>query len=49
MSADHRCFNTFMSQQFLDGANVIAVFEQVGGKTVAQGVATHSCLNACGT
>jgi len=44
MSADHRCSNTFMSQQFLDGANVIAIFEQVSGKTVAQGVATHSCF-----
>jgi len=48
MSIDHRRFNTFMTQQFLDGADVIAVFGQVSGKTVAQGVATHSCLNACG-
>jgi len=48
MNVDHRRFNTFMTQQFLDGANAIAVFEQVSGETVAQGVATHSCLNACG-
>jgi len=32
----------------LDGADVIAVFEQASGKTVAQDVATHSYLNACG-
>ena len=48
MGVDHRRFPTFMTQQFLDGADVIAVFEQVSGKTVAQGAATHSCLNACG-
>jgi len=49
MSVDRRRFNTFMTQQFLDGADVIAVFEQVSGKTMAQGVATHLFLNACGT
>jgi hypothetical protein len=48
MSVYHRRFNTFMTQQFLNGADVIAVFEQVSGKTVAAGVATHSYLNACG-
>jgi hypothetical protein len=37
-----------MTQQFLDSTNVIAIFEQVGGETVAAGVATHSFLNACG-
>jgi hypothetical protein len=47
MNVDHRRFNTFMTQQFLDGTNFIAIFEQVSGKTVAQGVATHSWLNAC--
>ena len=31
-----------MPEQFLDGADVIAGFEQVGGKTVAEGVATGS-------
>ena len=49
MSVDHRRSNTFMTQQFLDSADVIAVFGQVSGKTVVQGVATHSCLNACGS
>jgi len=36
-----------MTQQVLNGTNVIAIFEQVGGETVAAGVATHSFLNAC--
>jgi len=49
MSVEHRRFNTFMTQQVLDGADVIDIFEQVSGQTVAQGVATHSFLNACGT
>ena len=31
-----------MSEQFLNGADVIACFEKVGGKTVAEGVATGS-------
>jgi len=48
MIADHCRFDISMTQQFLDGADVIAVFEQVSGKTVTQGVATHSFLNACG-
>jgi len=48
MGGNHHRFHTFMTQQFLDGADVIAVFEQVSGETVAAGVATHSCLNACG-
>jgi len=48
MSVDCRRFHTFMTQQVLDGADVIAVFEQASGKTVAQDVATHSYLNACG-
>jgi hypothetical protein len=41
-------FDISMTQQFLDGTNVIAVFEQVSGKTMAQGVVIGSCLNACG-
>jgi len=49
LGIDHRRFNTFMTQQFLDGADVIAIFGQVSGKTVAQGVATYSFLNAYGT
>jgi len=48
MNVDHRRFNTFMTQQFLDGANAIAVFERVSDETVVRGVATHSLLNAYG-
>jgi len=36
-----------MTQLVLDGADVIVIFEQVSGKTVTQGVAIHSFLNAC--
>jgi len=48
MGVDHGDFDISMTQQFLNGADTIAVFEQVSGKTVAQSVATHSFLNACG-
>ena len=35
---NHRCFDILMTQQFLDGADVVSVFEQVCGKAVAEGV-----------
>jgi hypothetical protein len=30
------CFDVFVAEQLLDGANVVAVFEQVGGEGVAE-------------
>jgi hypothetical protein len=36
----------FVAQQFLDGANVVATFEQVGGEAVTKGVATGVFVNA---
>ena len=29
---DHRRFEILVTQEFLHGANVVAIFEQVGGK-----------------
>jgi hypothetical protein len=40
MSIDHGGFDIFVAEEFLDGADVIAVLEQVGGEGVAEGVAT---------
>jgi len=48
MGVDYGSFDISMTQKLLDGADIIAIFEQVSGKTVAQGVATHPFLNACG-
>jgi len=41
MGIDHRGFDVFVAQKFLDGADVIAVLEQVGGEAVAKGVRPH--------
>ena len=29
MRVDHGCFDVFVAEEFLDGANVIAVFEEI--------------------
>lgn len=39
MGVDHCRFEIDMPEQFLDGADIFAGFEEVGGKAVAQGVA----------
>ena len=36
-----------MAEEFLDGADVVAIFEQVGGEGVAEGVATDGLIDAC--
>jgi len=49
MGIDHRHLHTAVSQQFLHGADVIAVLQQVGGKTVAVGMTTCMFGNAGST
>ena len=36
MSVDHGCGNVGVAHELLDRANVVAVFQQVGGKRVPQ-------------
>lgn len=38
MSIDHGGFDVFVPEEFLDGADVVAVLEEVGGEGVAEGV-----------
>jgi len=38
VGVDHCGFDVLVSEQGLDGANVVAVFEHVGGEAVAQRV-----------
>lgn len=38
MGVDHCRFEIDMPEQFLDGADIFAGFEEVGGKAVAEGV-----------
>jgi hypothetical protein len=42
VGVDHGGFDVFVSEQFLDGADVVTVLEQVGGEGVAEGVATDA-------
>lgn len=46
LSIDHGRAHIFVPQQFLHGAEVIAVFEQRSGKGMAQGMTTHGFDNA---
>jgi hypothetical protein len=49
VGVDHGGFDIFVAEEFLDGADVVAVLEQVGGKGVAESVATDALLDTCGT
>ncbi len=39
MGVDHGGLDIFVAEEFLDGADVIVVFEQVGGEGMAEGMA----------
>jgi hypothetical protein len=39
VSVDHGCFDILVTQQLLHGANIVAVFKQVGGKAVPKRMA----------
>ena len=38
MGVDHRRFDVLVAEQLLDGPNVVAIFEKVGGEAVAEGM-----------
>jgi hypothetical protein len=46
VSADHRGADTFVAEEFLDGASVVSILEKVGGKAVAERMATGRLLKA---
>ncbi len=45
VGVDHRRADVLMAEQFLDGADIVAVFEEVGGERVAEGMAGDPFLN----
>jgi hypothetical protein len=45
MGIDHRGFDILVAEEFLDGMDVVAVLEQVGGEGVAKGVATDTFVD----
>ena len=42
MGVDHGGFDVFMTEEFLDGADVVAVLEKVGFEGMAEGVAADA-------
>ena len=46
MGVNHGGLDIFMAQQLLHGANVVAIFEQVGGKAMAKRMAPNPLSNA---
>ena len=46
MGVDHDCFYIFVPKQLLHGADVIAGFQQVGGKRVAEGMRGNAFVYA---
>jgi hypothetical protein len=47
MGIDHRRVDILMPQEFLDSANIVARFEQMGGKPLAKGVAARRLGDPC--
>jgi hypothetical protein len=46
MRIDHGRAHVLVDQQFLDGADIISVLQQVGGKAVPEGMAADRLVNA---
>jgi len=38
VGVDHGGFNVFVTKQFLDGADIVAIFQEVGGEGVSENV-----------
>ena len=45
MGVNHGGLDIFVAQQLLHGANVVAIFKQVGGKAVSERMARYTPLN----
>ena len=39
MRIDHGCADVLMSEEFLDGTDIVSLFEEVGSERVAEGMA----------
>src|SRR5688500_16314834 len=48
VGVDHGGGDVFVAQEFLDGTDVVAVFEEVGGEAVAEGVGSYGARDAGG-
>lgn len=48
VGVDHGGFDVFVAEEFLDGADVVAALEEVGGEGVAEGVGCDAFVDSCG-
>ena len=46
MGINHRRFHVLVPEQFLHRADIVAVFQEVGGEAMAEGMATGRLVNA---
>ena len=46
MGIDHCGFDVFVAEEFLDGADVVAILQQVGGEGVAKGMGADALGDA---
>jgi len=49
MGVDHGGFDVFVAEEFLDGADVVIVLQEMGGEGVTEGVGGNALLQFCGT
>ena len=47
MGVDHGGFDVFVTEEFLDGADIVAALEEVGCEGMAEGVAADAFGNGC--
>ena len=47
MGVDHGRLNVFVAKQLLNGADIITIFKQVRGESVAEDVRSDALLNMC--
>jgi len=46
VGVDHRGADALVTEEFLDGANVVSILEKVGGKAVAERMTTGRLLKS---
>jgi hypothetical protein len=44
MNVDHCCFHILVAQQFLNGANIVTILQQMRRKAMAKLMTTHPLL-----
>jgi len=47
VSVNHRRFHVLVSKQFLHGADVVPILQQVGGKTIPEGLTGDALVDPC--